>query len=154
MIEIDFNKKLKSEEMEIKNYVLSSTKKCFEILKKNQEDYYLSIFLTNNYDIKKLNNKFRKINKPTNVLSFVQDEKFCMRGSKQVVLLGDIVISLEKIRTEAKDLGKKFSDHFTHMCIHGLLHLFGYNHKKDSETKIMQEKEILILKQLSIPSPY
>jgi probable rRNA maturation factor len=154
MIAIDFNKKLKSEEIEIKNYIFSSVKKSFEILKKNQEDYYLSIFLTNNYDIKKLNSKFRKINKATNVLSFVQDKKFFIGRSKQVILLGDIVISLEKIRSEAKVLGKKFSDHFTHMCIHGLLHLFGYNHKKESEAKIMQEKEISILKKLSIPSPY
>lgn len=154
MIAIDFNKKLKSEEIEIKNYIFSSVKKSFETLKKNQEDYYLSIFLTNNYDIKKLNSKFRKINKATNVLSFVQDKKFFIGRSKQVILLGDIVISLEKIRSEAKVLGKKFSDHFTHMCIHGLLHLFGYNHKKESEAKIMQEKEISILKKLSIPSPY
>ena len=154
MIAIDFNKKLKSEEIEIKNYIFSSVKKSFETLKKNQEDYYLSIFLTNNDDIKKLNSKYRKINKPTNVLSFVQDRKFFLGGSKQVILLGDIVISLEKIRSEAKVLGKKFSDHFTHMCIHGLLHLFGYNHKKESEAKIMQEKEISILKKLSIPSPY
>ena len=154
MIEIDFHKKLNSEETEIKKYIFSSVKKCFEILKKNQEDYYVSIFLTNNYDIKKLNNKFRKINKPTNVLSFIQDEKFCLKGAKQVILLGDIVISLEKIRSEAKDLGKKFSDHFIHICIHGLLHLFGYNHKEEFEAKIMQEKEIFILKQLSIPSPY
>tara|TARA_B100001248_G_scaffold222605_1_gene179165 strand:+ start:1120 stop:1638 length:519 start_codon:yes stop_codon:yes gene_type:complete len=154
MIEIDFHKKLKSEEIELKDYIFSSVKKCFETLKKNQEDYYLSIFLTNNYDIKKLNNKFRKINKPTNVLSFVQDKKFCLSGSKKIILLGDIVISIEKIRSEAKDLGKNFSDHFIHICIHGLLHLFGYNHKKKSEAKIMQEKEISILKQLSIASPY
>ena len=154
MIEIDFHKKLNYEEIEINEYILSSIKKCFETLKKNQEDYYVSIFLTNNYDIKKLNNKFRKINKPTNVLSFIQDEKLRLMGSKHVILLGDIVISLEKISSEAKDLGKNFSDHFMHMCIHGLLHLFGYNHKKESEAKIMQEKEISILKQLSISSPY
>ena len=154
MIEIDFHKKLNYEEIEINEYILSSIKKCFETLKKNQEDYYVSIFLTNNYDIKKLNNKFRKINKPTNVLSFIQDEKLRLMGSKHVILLGDIVISLEKISSEAKDLGKKFSDHFMHICIHGLLHLFGYNHKKESEAKIMQDKEISILKQLSIPSPY
>ena len=102
MIEIDFHKKLKSEEIEIKNYIFSSVKKCFETLKKNQEDYYLSIFLTNNYDIKKLNNKFRKINKPTNVLSFAQDKKFCLDGSKHVILLGDIVISLEKLDQRQK----------------------------------------------------
>ena len=86
--------------------------------------------------------------------SFIQDEKLRLNGSKRVILLGDIVISLEKISSEAKNLGKNFSDHFIHMCIHGLLHLFGYNHKKDSEAKIMQEKEISILKKLSIPSPY
>ncbi len=154
MIEIDFHKKLDYEEIEIKNYIRCSVQKCFETLKKDQEDYYVSIFLTNNYDMKKLNNKFRKINKPTNVLSFTQDEKFLLSESKHVLLLGDIVISLEKISSEAKDLGKKFSDHFMHICIHGLLHLFGYNHKKKSEAKIMQDKEISILKQLSIPSPY
>ena len=154
MIEIDFNKKLNYEKIEIKKYIFSSVKKCFETLKKNQEDYYLSIFLTNNYGIKKLNNKFRKVNKPTNVLSFVQNEKFCLNGSKQVIILGDIVISLEKIRSEAKDLKKKFSDHFIHICIHGLLHLFGYNHQEEFEAKVMQEKEISILKKLSIPSPY
>ena len=107
MIEIDFHKKLNVEEIEIKNYIFRSAKKCFETLKKNQEDYYVSILLTNNSDIKKLNNKFRKINKPTNVLSFAQDEKFCLSGSKQVILLGDIVISLEKIKSEAKYQKKK-----------------------------------------------
>ena len=107
MIEIDFHKKLNVEEIEIKNYIFRSAKKCFETLKKIQEDYYVSILLTNNSDIKKLNNKFRKINKPTIVLSFVQDEKFCLSGSKQVILLGDIVISLEKIKSEAKYQKKK-----------------------------------------------
>ena len=154
MIEIDFHNKLNLEEIEIKNYIFSSIKRSFETLKKNQEDYYVSIFLTDNSDIKKLNNKFRKVNKPTNVLSFVQNEKFCLNGSKQVIMLGDIVISLEKIRSEAKYLKKKFSHHFIHICIHGLLHLFGYNHQEEFEAKVMQEKEISILKKLSIPSPY
>ena len=154
MIEIDFHKKLNLEEIELKNYIFSSIKRSFEILKKNQEDYYVSIFLTDNSDIKKLNNKFRKVNKPTNVLSFVQNEKFCLNGSKQVIMLGDIVISLEKIRSEAKYLKKKFSNHLIHICIHGLLHLFGYNHQEEFEAKVMQEKEISILKKLSIPSPY
>ena len=141
MIEIDFHKKLNLEEIELKNYIFSSIKRSFEILKKNQEDYYVSIFLTDNSDIKKLNNKFRKVNKPTNVLSFVQNEKFCLNGSKQVIMLGDIVISLEKIKSEAKYLGKKFSDHFIHMCIHGLLHLFGYNHKKNLKQKLCRKKK-------------
>ncbi len=154
MIEIDFHKNLFYREMEIKKFIFNSLKKSFETLKKNQDDYYLSIFVTNNDDIKELNNKFRKVNKSTNVLSFKQDKKFCINENKNVVLLGDIVISLEKIISESKEHGKKFSDHLMHMCVHGLLHLFGYNHTKDCEAIIMQSKEIAILKKLSIPSPY
>ena len=147
--------------------ILRKTARWIKI--KTKEDNYNGYILNKNYSeflkpthkidvlkakVYKYPNKFRKINKPTNVLSFFQDKKFCLSGSKQITLLGDIVISIEKIRSEAKGLGKKFSDHFIHICIHGLLHLFGYNHKKKSEAKIMQEKEISILKQLSIPSPY
>ena len=87
-------------------------------------------------------------------MSFKQDKKFYINENKNVVLLGDIVISLEKIISESKEHGKKFSDHLMHMCVHGLLHLFGYNHTKDCEAIIMQRKEISILKKLSIPSPY
>ena len=63
MIEIDFHKNLFYREMEIKKFIFNSLKKSFETLKKNQDDYYLSIFVTNNDDIKELNNKFRKVNK-------------------------------------------------------------------------------------------
>ena len=148
MIEIDFHKKLNSEETEIKKYIFSSVKKCFEILKKNQEDYYVSIFLTNNYDIKKLNNKFRKINKPTNVLSFIQDEKFCLKGAKQVILLGDIVISLEKILSEANDQKKNFFDHLLHMIVHSALHLYGFDHSNSKESIEMEAKEKDIMKKI------
>ena len=77
-----------------------------------------------------------------------------MSDSKHIVILGDIVISLEKIKSEAKIFEKKFSDHLMHMCVHGFLHLFGYNHEKSNEAQIMQRKEITILRKLSIPSPY
>lgn len=154
MIEIDFHKNLDFREFEIKEYILLSLQRSFESLKVNEEDFYISIFLTNDADMKQLNKKFRNINKSTNVLSFIQDEKICLSDSKHIVILGDIVISLEKIKSEAKIFEKKFSDHLMHMCVHGFLHLFGYNHEKSNEAQIMQRKEITILRKLSIPSPY
>lgn len=154
MIEIDFNKRLKFKKLEVKELITASLQKCFETLKINQEDYYVSIFLTDDENIRNLNLKFRKIDKATNVLSFVQDEKFCLNNSKCVILLGDIVISLEKIYEEAKNQQKKFSHHLMHICVHGLLHLFGYSHEKEIDAEVMQEKEITILSNLSVPSPY
>ena len=75
MIEIDFHKNLDFREFEIKEYILLSLQRSFESLKVNEEDFYISIFLTNDADMKQLNKKFRNINKSTNVLSFIQDEK-------------------------------------------------------------------------------
>ena len=69
---------------------------------------YVSVFLTNNEEIKKINSKYRKINKPTNVLSFPQNEKRMISNLENYLVLGDIVISLEKILSEANDQKKIF----------------------------------------------
>ena len=119
-----------------------------------KKKYYLSVLLTDNNGIKKINNKYRKINKSTNVLSFPQnDERFINKKTSRIIL-GDIVISLEKIMKESKLQKKQFSDHLAHMVIHSLLHLLGFNHKKLEDFKIMKKKEINVLSKLSISSPY
>ncbi len=154
MIEVEFRDKLNFEESEIKKIVISTIKVALKFLKINEKNYYLSIYFTNNNDIRKLNFKYRKKNKSTNVLSFIQDQKISLSNNKDIVMLGDIVISLEKINFEAKKLGKEFKDHLKHICVHGLLHLIGYDHNKEEDAKIMEDKEILILAKLSVPSPY
>tara|TARA_B100000003_G_scaffold166863_1_gene153311 strand:- start:199 stop:672 length:474 start_codon:yes stop_codon:yes gene_type:complete len=119
-----------------------------------KKKYYLSVLLTDNNGIKKINNKYRKINKSTNVLSFPQnDERFINKKTSKIIL-GDIVISLEKIMKESKLQKKQFSDHLAHMVIHSLLHLLGFNHKKLKDFKKMKKKEINVLSKLSISSPY
>ena len=96
--------------------------------------------MTDNNGIKKINNKYRKINKSTNVLSFPQnDERFVTKKTSKIIL-GDIVISLEKIIKESKLQKKQFSDHLAHMVIHSLLHLLGFNHEKLKDFKIMKKK--------------
>ena len=153
MIEFNFEYLASFSENEIKMIV---KKAIFEVLKEMnfKKKYYLSVLLTDNNGIKKINKKYRKINKPTNVLSFQQnDERFITKKTSKIIL-GDIVISLEKIKKESDLQKKQSSDHLTHMVIHSILHLLGFNHEKLKDFKIMKKKEISVLSKLSISSPY
>ena len=92
--------------------------------------------------MKKLNNKFRKINKPTDVLSFPLNIKL-----KSNIYLGDIAISYEIVNKRSR---KSLFDHeLDKMWIHGYLHLIGYDHIKNKDFKKMYKKENLIFKQLN-----
>ena len=97
-----------------------------------------SILLTNNKKMKNLNNKFRKKNKPTDVLSFPINHKMLNN-----LYIGDIAISYEII--DKRSQNSNFFLEFDKIWIHGYLHLLGYKHKKLFDYKIMQQKENLIL---------
>ena len=105
-------------------------------LKKNHE---FSVLLTNDKKMKYLNLKFRKKNKPTDVLSFPIKIK-----EKKRLYVGDIAISYEIIKERSKKTN--FFLEFDKMWIHGYLHLIGYDHKKLNDFKKMFKKEKLILK--------
>ena len=109
---------------------------------KNSE---VSIILTNDTEIKKINREYRNINKPTNVLSFELGDD---------VLLGDIYISLDTVAREAKQEKISVNHHTTHMVVHGVLHLLGYDHIKDSDAIVMETKETKILAKMGIKNPY
>ena len=109
------------------------------------KDAEASIILTNDREIHKLNKKYRGINKPTNVLSFELGDD---------LLLGDIYISLDTVKREAKEAHISVEEHTAHMVVHGMLHLQGYDHIKDDQAKIMESKEISIMKKLGYKNPY
>lgn len=71
-----------------------------------------------------------------------------------VKLIGDVVIALEVIHQEAKSLNRSFEAHLTHMIVHGVLHLLGYNHIEEKEAQHMQNIEKRVLKTLNIEDPY
>ena len=104
-----------------------------------------TLLLTDNAKLKSLNKDFRRINKPTNVLSFPSDEP----GYH-----GDIAIAYGVTRDEAKASGKKFIDHAVHLAVHGVLHLAGYDHERPKDAKVMEPLEVKILKRLGIADPY
>tara|TARA_B100001057_G_scaffold184009_1_gene184670 strand:+ start:50 stop:511 length:462 start_codon:yes stop_codon:yes gene_type:complete len=119
-----------------------------------QKKYYLSIFITDNKKMKIINFTYRKKNKTTNVLSFPQNDFSEIKESSKNLVLGDIVVSLEKVYEESIEQKKDFHSHLSHMIIHSLLHLFGFDHKNEKKFKIMKEKEISILSKMDISSPY
>jgi probable rRNA maturation factor len=97
-----------------------------------------------------LNRDYRGIDKPTNVLSFPQIEPFTpVRG-----LIGDIILARETLERESLELQKPFSEHFTHLVVHGFLHILGYDHIAEDEALVMEGLETQILKRLGIADPY
>ncbi len=116
----------------------------------------LSVLLTNDNDICKINKKFRNINKPTNVLSFSSKKNYVKHFIKSAseFHIGDIVLSMERIFEESIIEKKSFNDHFLHILIHGILHILGYDHGSYLQSKEMEKVENKILNNLGIKDPY
>ena len=148
IIEIQFNCEKSFKTKKIKNFVKKSVDQTLEILEYKKRKTYVSVFLTNNEEIKKINSKYRKINKPTNVLSFPQNENRMISNLENYLVLGDIVISLEKILAEANEQKKNFFDHLLHMIVHSALHLYGFDHTNQKESIVMETKEKDIMKKI------
>ena len=113
-------------------------------------DCVINLRLLNDKEMKKLNMQFRQKDKTTNVLSFPNDDI----SVKQTKNIGDIAISVEYVKAEAKKEGKTFDDHIIHMLIHGIYHILGLDHENDKMAEIMEKKEVALLSKLNIRNPY
>lgn len=109
----------------------------------------VSIILTNDAQLYHLNQTYRHQSKATNVLSFDYGEDAFDKG-----MMGDIFLSYETLAQEAKDQNKSFQDHYTHLIIHGLLHLLGYDHQEEAEAEDMEKREIEFLEKIGLSNPY
>lgn len=123
-------------------HINQAVKKTFKsALKKSNPSFELSILLTSDKEIKRLNKLYRKKNNKTNVLAFPMNDNI----NKSPVQLGDIAVSLETIIVEARKFRIARKKYLCKMIIHGLLHLLGYDHIDDNDFYVMNrlEKEIL-----------
>lgn len=104
-----------------------------------------SIVIVDNKEIHNLNKTYRKIDKPTDVISFaLEDNKEEKIFSKKRVL-GDIYISIDKAKEQAKEYGHSLKRELCFLSVHGILHLLGYDHIEKEDEKIMFKKQELIL---------
>lgn len=121
-------------------------------LRDNTDKAELTVRLVTSKVIQKLNNTYRKQDKPTNVLSF--PAAIPAEVALEYPLLGDIIICPEVLVQESVSMNKSLKAHWSLILIHGVLHLLGYDHIKDDEAAIMQAKEIEILAELGYDNPY
>jgi probable rRNA maturation factor len=118
-------------------------------------DAQVSILLTGDGHMQRLNARYRNKDQPTNVLSFPSPDEGPLadiEGRGRV--LGDIALSVQTIVREATEQSKSIKDHVTHLLVHGLLHLLGYDHEVDDEATVMEQLEIDILGTMNVPNPY
>ena len=137
------------------NITIQDTIHQKKILYKKNCSYWLSVFKKNRITLtirivseiesKALNNRYRKINKPTNILSFQIESN---------PLIGDLVLCHPIIKKEARAQKKKINDHYAHLLIHGCLHLMGFDHEDEDDAVAMENRERLLLKKLGIKNPY
>jgi probable rRNA maturation factor len=115
------------------------------------EPVEISLLLADDAHVRELNRAWRGKDKPTNVLSFPAPEHPGQPGPRH---LGDIALAYETLVREAEDESKTVSDHFTHLVVHGVLHLLGYDHEFEAQAEIMEALEIKALAELGISNPY
>ena len=130
------------------NYIERKTKKLnFKNKNYKKNIIFCTLLLSNTKAIKKLNSKFRKKNKSTDILSFPFYSKKNLKKkikNEKEIYLGDIIINLNKIRSK-KNM-KNFKLEFDKLWIHGLVHLFGYDHEKEKDYRKMSQVEKNYLK--------
>jgi len=118
---------------------------------KKNNSYILNLIFVDDKKIKNINKTYRKKNKATDVLTFVN---FIKNNKNKNETYCDIFFSAETIKKDAKKNLLNFYDHITHLIIHCFLHINGYRHKKESEFMKMKKLEEKILMYFNIESPY
>ena len=149
---------------ELESIVEKVIQKCFEVEHINPTSLYICVTLTDPKNIREINKKYRNIDKETDVLSFPMFEKdeldkliatnllktFNLKNGALQDIMGDIIISIERVEEQAQEYGHSFEREFAYMLVHGFYHLRGYDHMVEEEKAQMREKEENVLSQLNI----
>ena len=153
MVEINYNSIAElPEEEELIKKVVCTVLEYEEV--STEFDVYIT--LTNNDEIHKINKEYREVDRPTDVLSFPMYEREEIENLKHLVsdeiekILGDIIISIEKIKEQAEEYGHSFERELAYLVTHGMLHLLGYDHMIEDEKNIMRKREEGVLEILGI----
>lgn len=144
------------EKKEYEEVIKKVLTKCFQEENIENSKLCITITLTTPEHIRRINQEYRNIDKATDVLSFPMfekdelEEKIVNQDFMHEDMLGDIVISIEKVEEQAKEYGHSFERELSYMIVHGFYHLMGYDHIKEEDKKKMRPKEEKILNELKI----
>lgn len=140
---------------EFSNLIEKVIKKCFSVENINEENFYVSVTLTTSENIRKYNKEYRGIDKETDVLSFPMFEKEDIEKIKESNnefqdILGDMIISIDRVKEQAIEYGHSFERELAYMVVHSFYHLLGEDHMVEEDKKQMRQKEENVLSQLNI----
>lgn len=144
------------EKKEYEDIIKRVVEQCFKEEKLENSKLCISITLTTPEHIHEINKQYRNVDKETDVLSFPMfekselEEKIENQDYEHEDVLGDIVISIEKVKGQAKEYGHSFERELSYMIVHGFYHLMGYDHIEEEDKIVMRPKEENILNKLGI----
>ena len=155
-VEVDFTFDYKQIAEKVVNYCIEREKFPYEA--------EVNLTLTDNEGIHIINKEYREIDRPTDVLSFPMlsydapgDFSFLMEENEDdfnpdtgEAMLGDIIISVDKVKEQAREYGHSELREFAFLITHSMLHLFGYDHMEPEEAALMEEKQRRLLEELGI----
>ena len=144
------------EKKEYEEAISKVLEQCFKEEKIENSKLYITITLTTPENIRKVNKEFRNIDKETDVLSFPMFEKEELdnmiknKKFEYEDVLGDIIISIDRVERQAEEYGHSFERELSYMVVHGFYHLMGYDHIQEQDKVIMRKKVDKILEDLKI----
>lgn len=146
MNEVELIKKIDGEIKE-----LDEVRKFIEFTLKDQklDNVVFNVIIVDNVEIHKLNKEYRGIDRPTDVISFAleDDDTFIVMEKR---ILGDIYISIDKAKEQAKEYGHSLLRELCFLTVHGILHLLGYDHMEEQDEKVMFDLQERILNDYGI----
>ncbi|MDD6880644.1 MAG: rRNA maturation RNase YbeY [Firmicutes bacterium] len=122
----------------------------FEAEGVDMERAEISLTLLSLEEIRELNRDYRDVDRETDVLSFPQYECVEDMPEEGELCLGDVVICLDKVKSQAEEFGHSFEREFVYLFVHSLLHLLGYDHMEDDEKAVMRAKEEATMKEINL----
>lgn len=147
LIYLEEGQELEASLMEKLNQAASA---LFEAEGVDMERAEISLTLVSLEEIRELNRDYRDVDRETDVLSFPQYEGVEEMPEEGELCLGDVVICLDKVKSQAEEFGHSFEREFVYLFVHSLLHLLGYDHMEDNEKTVMRAKEEATMKEINL----
>ena len=147
LIYLEEGQELEASLMEKLNQAASA---LFEAEGVDMERAEISLTLVSLEEIRELNRDYRDVDRETDVLSFPQYEGVEEMPEEGELCLGDVVICIDKVKSQAEEFGHSFEREFVYLFVHSLLHLLGYDHMEDDEKTVMRAKEEATMKEINL----